>query len=180
MPDFNKGYGAGLRHAYVKDGDGDVYDINAIVSIEADNEQEDVEVRGDDAIKATFSSARKETLTITANGVTFDAIQAITGNSASSSASGIEIPLGTVSELNPPFVEIGGLTNGRADDGTIVVLKKVFHKVQINSVVVNMEGESEFSIELSGTAIQTNKDVTGSALTPARTSTLYEYAGQAE
>ena len=178
MANFNKAYGAGLRDAYVKDATGVVYDINAVVGIDADNDQTDTEVRGDDALKATFSSGRKETLTITANGVTFDTIAALTGNTATSSAGGIEIPLGTTSELNPPYVEIGGLTNGRSDDGTAVVLKKVFHKVQINSIVVHMEGETEFSVEMTGTAYFTDKTITAVTLSPARTSTLSEYTGQ--
>lgn len=180
MADLNKALGAGLRHGYVKDSGGIVYDINAIVNVEADNEQEDTEVRGDDSIKAVFSSARKETLTITANGVTFDVIQAFTGNTVNSSASTIDIPLGTQSELNPPLVEVGALTNGKNEEGTNVVIRKVFHKVQINSVVVNQESESEFSLEMTGQAVQTATDIIGGALTPARTSTLSVYVGTAE
>lgn len=178
MADYNKAYGAGLKHGYVRDSAGVVYDINAVISIDADNEQDDTEVRGDDAVKATFSSHRKETLTITANGLTFDTLQAITGNTVSSSATGKDIPLGTPSELNPPIIEAGGQTNGRTDDGTAVVLEKIFHKVQVNSVVVNMEGESEFSIEMTGQAYQTDADIEGTALNPSRTSTMYEYEGQ--
>lgn len=179
MADFNKSYAAGLRHAYVKNAAGTEFDINAVVSIDADNDQNDTEIKGDDAIKAVFSSGRKETLTITANGLTFDTISAVTGNTVASSAGGSEVPLGTASELNAPFVEIGGLANGRTDGGDAVVLKKIFHKVQITSVKVTLEGEKEFSVEMTGTAYYTDKDITGSALTPPRTSTLSEYAGVA-
>lgn len=179
MPDFNKAYGAGLRHGYIKTAAGVEYDINAIIGIDADNEQTDTEIKGDDSIKATFSSGRKEPVTVSANGLTFDTIAAVTGNTVSSSATGMEVPLGTVSELNPPFVELGGLTNGRTDDGTAVVLKKVYHKCQFNSVKVKQENETEYSVEMVGTAYYTAYNIVGAALNPPRTSTIYEYAGQA-
>lgn len=181
--DLNKAYGAGLKNGYVRTADGNVYDINAIIQIDASNDQTDTEIKGDDEIKVTFSSGRKETLTVTANGLTFDAIAAITGNTVSSSASGMEIPLGTISEMNPPFVEIGGEVNGKADDGTSVVLKKVWHKVQLGDVKVNMQNETEFSLEMAGTAYQTDEQITGDPFAQGagthRTATLYTYAGQA-
>ncbi|MGH3850398.1 MAG: hypothetical protein ACRDRT_11965, partial [Pseudonocardiaceae bacterium] len=76
MPDFNKAYGAGLRNGYIKDSDGNVYDINAVISIEGDPQQDDTEIKGDDALKATFSSGRREEIMINANGLTMDTIQA--------------------------------------------------------------------------------------------------------
>ncbi len=178
MADFNKVYGAGLRNGYIKIADGTVFDINAVVSIEGDPQQDDTEVKGDDTLKATFSSGRREEITITANGLTMDTIQAFTGNTASSSASGNTIPLGTQSELNPPYVEVGGEVNGRSDDGTAVIVKKVWHKVQLRNTKINMAGESELSVEISGLAIQTDKDVAGATLNPARVATLSTTAGQ--
>lgn len=177
MGAFDKSYGAGLRHAYVKTATGDVYDIDAVVTIDASPEQDDIEIKGDDGIKATFSSGRKETLTITANGLSMDVIQAITGNSISSSAGGAEIAVGTIAELSPPFVEIGGMTNGKTDAGTAVVIQKVWHKVQLNKITQKMAGESEFSIDMEGTAIQSATDIVGAALTTTRTSTISVYAG---
>lgn len=177
MGTFDKSYGAGLRHAYVKTSTGDVYDIDAVVTIDASPEQDDIEVKGDDTIKATFSSGRKETLTITANGLSFDVIQAISGNSISSSATGAEIAVGTVAEMSPPFVEIGGLANGKTISGTAVVLKKVWHKVQLNKITQKMAGEAEFSVDMEGVAIQTGLDVTGVALASTRTATVSVYEG---
>lgn len=177
MGAFDKSYGAGLRHAYVKVSNGTIYDIDAIVEIEASPEQDDTEIKGDDSIKATFSSNRKETLTITANGLSMDVIQAITGNSISSSAGGAEIAVGTIAELSPPFVEIGGLTNGKTDAGTAVVIQKVWHKVQLNKVTQKMAGESEFSVEMEGVAVQTAVDITNVSLSSSRTGTVSVYAG---
>lgn len=174
---FDKSYGAGLRHAYVKLQNGTVYDIDAVIAIDASPEQDDTEIKGDDTIKATFSANRKETLTITANGLSMDVIQAITGNSISSSAGGAEIAVGTQAELSPPFVEVGGLTNGKTDAGTSVVIEKVFHKVQLNKITQKMAGETEFSIDMEGTAVQTATDITGAALGSTRTSTIKVYTG---
>lgn len=177
MSAYDKSYGAGLRHAWVKVAGGTIYDIDAVVTIDASPEQDDTEIKGDDSIKATFSANRKETLTITANGLSMDVIQAITGNSISSSAGGAEIAVGTTAELSPPFVEVGGMTNGKTDGGTAVVIQKVWHKVQLNKITQKMAGESEFSIDMEGTAIQTATDITGSALTSTRTSTVSVYTG---
>lgn len=178
MPNFNKVYGAGLRNGYIKTSDGNVYDINAIISIEGDPQQDDTEIKGDDALKATFSSGRREEITITANGLTFDTLQAITGNSLSSSATGTELPVGTQSELNPPYVEVGGEVNGRADDGTAIVVWKTWHKVKLYSTKVNMANESELSVEISGLAVQSDTTITGSALSPARVATVGTRSGQ--
>lgn len=177
MGAYNNAYGAGLRHAWVRTANGDIFDIDAVVGIDATPEQDDIEIKGDDSIKATFSSGRKETLTITANGMSMDVIQAITGNAISSSAGGADIAVGTVSELSPPFVEIGGMTNGKTDAGTAVVIQKTWHKVQLNKITQKMAGETEFSLEMEGTAIQTATDVTGAALSTSRTSTVSVYAG---
>jgi hypothetical protein len=179
MAAFDKTYGAGLRHAWVRTANGDVYDIDAVVTLEGDPEQEETEVKGDDTVKAIFASSRKETLSITANGLSMDTIQAITGNSISSSATGAEIAVGTVSEMSAPFVEIGGMTNGKTADGTAVVIEKVFHKVQLTKVKQNMANESEFSVEMEGTAVQTALDITGAALANSRTGTIRVYQGQA-
>lgn len=178
MPSFNKVFGAGLRNGYIKTSDGTKYDINAIVSIEGNPQQDDTEIKGDDTLKATFSSGRREEITITANGLTMDTIQAFTGNSQSSSASGTEIPVGTQSELNPPYVEVGGEVNGRTEDGTAAVVWKTWHKVQLRQTKINMAGESELSVEISGLAIQTDADITGSALASVRVATVGVRAGQ--
>ena len=55
MSAYDKSYGAGLRHAWVKVAGGTIYDIDAVVTIDASPEQDDTEIKGDDSIKATFS-----------------------------------------------------------------------------------------------------------------------------
>lgn len=172
MDDFNHIYGAGFRHGQVKTSDGEVYDIDAIINIEGDPQQEDTQIPGDDTVKATFSSGRTEDLTVTANAVSMDVLQAITGNTLSSSAGGSEIPLGTVSELNAPFVELTGVINGRTDVGTAVHVEKTWHKVQLNKTKINGGNGSELSVEITGSAVQTAKDITGAALASTRVATL--------
>jgi len=178
MATYDKSYGAGLRHAWVKTGNGNIYDIDAVVTVDASPEQNDVEIKGDDTIKATFSSGRKETITITANGLSMDVIQAITGNSISSSAGGASIAVGTNSELSPPFVEIGGVTNGKTDGGTAVVIEKVWHRVQLNKITQKMANEAEFSVEMEGVAVQADMNIVGGALATTRVATITVYAGQ--
>lgn len=170
--------GSGLRHGYIRNADGDLFDINAIISISADPEQDEVEVKGDDTVKGTFASGRKESITLTANALTFDTIQAMTGNTVSSSATGSEIAVGTQSELNAPFVEVGGVTNGKKSDGTLSYLERVFHKVQFKSITVSQENGSEFSVEMSGTGYYTNTDIEGEPLASGRTSTIKRRNGQ--
>lgn len=169
-------WAAGIRNAGIRDTSGAYYDINAVVQAEGDPQQDIVEVKGDDQLKTTFVSNIREELTLVANGVTFDAIQAVTGNSYSSSALGQEIPLGTPSEENPPFIEIYGDSSAKNLDLTVVTLRKIWHKVQITSVKVTQQGETEFSMELKGTAYQTDEDIIGGALSPARVSTLKIYS----
>lgn len=171
--DFNHVYGAGMRNAYVKIADGTVFDIDAIINAEGDPTQEDTEIKGDDTIKATFSSGRKEEVTINANAISMDVLQAITGNSVSSSAGGSQIALGTQNELNAPFVEVGCEITARTDVGTAVTVKKVWHKVQLGKSKVTAGNGNEMAVELSGNAIQTDKDITGAALTNTRVATLH-------
>ena len=178
MGAFDKSYGAGLKHAYVKIAAGTIYDIDAIVSVDASPEQEETEIKGDDIVKVVFATGRKETLTITANGLSMDVVQAITSNTVSSSAGGAEIAVGTVAELNAPFVEIGAYTNGKTDLGVAVTIAKIWHKVQLNKVTTKMAGESEFSLEMEGTAFQSSTDIVGSALSSARVATIKVATGQ--
>jgi hypothetical protein len=118
-------------------------------------------------------------LTINANAISMDVLQAITGNSVSSSAGGSQIALGTQSELNPPYVEVGGEINARTDQGTAVFVRKVWHKVQLGKTKVTAGNGNELAVELTGSAVQTDKDITGASLTDTRVATLYVLSGQA-
>lgn len=175
--DFNHIYGAGFRHGQIKIADGTVYDIDAIIGIEGDPQQEDTTIQGDDSTKATFSSSRSESLTVTANAISMDVFAAITGNTVSdvmqsTTKVGVTMPLGTQAELNPPFVELEGVINAKTDQGTDVMVKKSWLRVQLNKVKINGSNGSEMSVELSGTAIQTDKDITGTAVSPSRVANL--------
>ena len=167
-----KHYGAGLNDGKIKLSDGTEYDIGAVVSAEGDPQIDDVPVKGDDELKATFYFNQREEITIRANALSFDVIQAITGNSASSSEDGIEVALGTESEQNPPFVEVQAFTTGKDDDGSAVTIKKTWHKVQIGTIKMVQSGENEFNVEMVGTAYSTSDDIEGEALGSKRVATL--------
>ena len=176
---YNHAYGAGMKHGQVKVKEGTVYDIDAIVNIEGEPEQDTTEIPGDDTIKATFASGRRENITITANAVSMDVIAAITGNTATditgtgSTVVGKKVPLGTDSELNPPFVEVKAQITGKTDEGTAVNVIKTWHRVQLNSFQLGAGNGSEMSITLSGTAVRAATEIDGAtALTPARVATL--------
>jgi hypothetical protein len=180
MPIANSFIGSGLRHGYVKESDGTVHDIYGIMEVSADPEQDETEVKGDDTVLGTFASSRKENVTISANAFSFDAIQAMTGATGASSASGTELPIGTTAEQNAPFVEVGAVTNGKDDEGNLTYVMKVYHKLQVKSVKVNQANGTEFSIEAPAVAYYTTKDITGATLSPGRTSTVKHHLGQYE
>ena len=172
---YNHTYGAGMKHGQITVAAGTTYNIDAIINIEGDSEQEDTEIKGDDTVKATFSSGRKETLTITANAISMDVLEAITGNTLEtlSSPAGKAIPLGTDSELKPPFIEVQAEIAGKTDEGTSVKVVKIWHKVQINKIKINAGNGSELSVEMEGVAVKTDKEINGgTALSPARVATL--------
>lgn len=170
--DFNHIYGAGFRHGQVRTADGTVFDIDAVINIEGDPQQEDTQIPGDDVIKATFSSGRSEDITVTANAISMDVLEAITGNTLATSASGSKIHLGTQNELNPPFVELSGVINARTDEGTAVTVKRTWVKVQLGKVKINGGNGSELSVEIAGSAVQSDKDVMGVALDETCVATL--------
>lgn len=172
MPISFNHYGAGLNNGSVKLSDGNIYDIDAVVTAEGDPQVDDVQVSGDDELKASFYYNRREEMTITANGLSFDVIQAITGNTVSSSAGGLEVALGTDSENNPPFVEIKAETTAKDSLGANVTLIKTWHKVQIQSCKVTQSQGSEFSVEMTGVAYQTDEDIVGAALSSKRVATI--------
>src|SRR3954447_3720481 len=174
--------GSGLLHAWVKDKNGVIYDVDAIMSGAADPEMESVEIPGDDEIKGTFNSNQKATINLSANAFSFDAYAAITGNSVTDVAAVTgagahpaykHTPGGTVSENNPPFVELGFVTQGKDNLGNSGHYVRVFHKVQCKPVKTPQENNSELSFELEATAYPTATDVEGGALASKRIDTKF-------
>lgn len=172
-------YGAGLKDGQIQTADGQLHDIFAIVEMNGEPEVDDTEVNGDDELKGVFYSNRRENLTVTANGLRFDTIQAITGNQYASSPSGFEIPLGTDSENVPPEVAVIGYTNARDKAGTVCRIMKRFERVQFSTPNISMAGEQEFNIEMTGVARPSDTDILGNALNPKRVATLKVFAGAA-
>ena len=165
-------WAAGLKDAKVKTAAGDLYDINAVVEANGDPEQDEIEIKGDDEKKATFVTGISEDITITCNSISFDVLQAITGTNYASSATGIEIPLGTDSQENPPYVELQAFSQAKNVDGTMGTLKKVWHKVQFYSIKPSMAGEQEVNVEIKARAYQTDENIVGDPLASNRLATI--------
>ncbi len=162
--------GAGLKDAKIKIAAGTVYDIYGVVTAEGQTQREETEVRGDDQILGVFGSSLREDITIEANAVSFEVLEAITGNAATYvAATSAKINLGTDAELNPVFVEVQAFSKAKLSTGESAEIKKTWHKVQINTVSVSQAGEQEFKVTLEGVALQTSTDVTGAAFSPAAT-----------
>lgn len=169
----NKYIGGGLEHGQFKDSSGDVYDVEAVVTAGGTVSQSDIEIIGDDERKGSFATNRIEELSITANAITFDQLQAITNNTVDSDSEGAEIALGTDTEMNPPFVEFSAETQAKnVDEETEATITKTWHKVQINAVEITQEGESEMTVEMTGVAIQTDTDIEGESLDSKRVATI--------
>lgn len=180
MADITGFYGSGVRHAWVRDADDNVYDIDAIITVGGETETEETEIPGDDAIKATIRSANKITLTVEGNSLSLAAHAALTGNTvvqspASPGSPGTpqsaEIAGGTDSELNAPFVEIGGVTVGKTADGQNAYLVRTFHKVQAGPISTEQGNGSETTWSFDGVAYPTSTDIENEALASKRIDT---------
>lgn len=167
--DAKNAFGAGLKDLKIVNSDGDIIDVYGVVTAEGSTQREETEVRGDDQILGTFGSSLREELTIEANAVSMEALEAITGNTVRSTTSTSEIDLGTELELNPVFVEVQAFTTIKLKSGEPATLKKTWHKVQINNIQFSQAGEQEFKVTLEGIALQTDKDIQGVAFSPAVT-----------
>lgn len=157
-------FGAGLKDTKIRDSDGNLHDVYGVTTAEGSTTREETEVRGDDQILGTFGSSLREELTIEANAVSFDVLQAITGNQLTETASSNRILLGTTKELNPTFVEVQAFTNAKFKNGDVAEIRKTWFKVQINTVSFSQAGEQEFNATLEGVALQTDLDITGAAI----------------
>jgi hypothetical protein len=164
--------GAGVFDCKVKTASGDEYDVFAISSVSSDPEQDEVEIKGDDETKGTFVSNIRESMTLVANGLNFETLEAITGNTLASSTGGMELPIGTVTQASPVNLEVQAYVRAKDSDNVSTTVSKVWHNVQFTSLSLSMETESEMSIEMTGTAYQTESDITGSALGSKRIATL--------
>lgn len=166
--DIKNLFGAGLKDAKIVNSDGDIIDIYGVVTAEGSTSREETEVRGDDQVLGTFGSSLREELTIEANGLNFEVIEAITGNPVTTTANTAEIDLGTDLEMNPLFVEVQASTNVKLKSGETAEFKKTWHRVQINNISVSQAGEQEFKLTMEGIALQTEQDIQGAAFSPAR------------
>lgn len=178
-PDITGFYGSGVRHAWVRDADDNVYDIDAIITVGGDTENEETEIPGDDAIKATIRSAQKISLTVEGNSLSFGAHGALTGNTpvqtpadtSPATPQSAEIAGGTDSELNAPFVEIGAVTVGKTADGRNAYMVRTFHKTQAGPISTEQGNGSETTWSFDAVAYPTATDIEGEALASKRIDT---------
>ncbi len=172
-------YGSGVRHAWVRNSEDDVFDIDAIITVGGDTENEETEIPGDDAIKATIRSASKISLTVEGNSLSFDAHGALTGNTAVQTPAVVSpaapqsasIAGGTDSELNAPFVEIGAVTVGKTADGRNAYMVRTFHKVQAGPISTEQSNGDESTWSFDAVAYPTSLDIEGEALASKRIDT---------
>ncbi len=178
--------GSGLLHAWVRTPDGTMHDFEAIMSGTADPEMDSTEIPGDDEMKATFNSNQRLSVGVSANALSFDAYEAMTGNPVADVAAVTgtgahpaykHMPGGTVAENNPPFVELGFVTAGKDDLGNECHYVRVLHKVQCQPARTPQENNSALSLEFDATAYPTATDIEGSALASRRIDTKYVVDG---
>lgn len=174
-------YGSGIRHAWVRDAEDNVADIDAIITVGGDVETESTEIPGDDAIKATLKSNARITMTIEGNSLSLEAHGIMTGNSVTQTAAvttegseapqSAEIAGGTDAELNTPYIEVGAVTVGKAADGRNAYLVRTFHKVQTGSISSEQGNGSETTWSADATAYPTTTDIAGQPLASKRIDT---------
>src|SRR4028118_625756 len=160
--------GSGLLHAWVRTPDGTMHDFEAIMSGSADPEMDTTEIPGDDEMKATFNSNQRLSVSVSANALSFDAYEAMTGNPVTDVAAVTgtgahpaykHMAGGTVAENNPPFVELGFVTAGKDNLGNEVHYVRVLHKVQCMPARTPQENNSVLSLEFDATAYPTATDI---------------------
>ncbi len=170
-----KAYGAGLRHAELKDDLGAIVDIEAVINVEGSMEIESTEIKGDDEVKVTFYGSQKISLSGEANAWSLDAVAMITGTATDTVVgppTADEIAIGTTGETNPPFVELKTQTRAKDTTGAVVTIEIVYHKVQLMIENLAQALESEMPLTLTGTAYKTATDIESAALGSSRIATV--------
>jgi hypothetical protein len=166
--------GAGLYDGKIKLANGDEFDVYAIKSLSSTPDTTNVEVEGDDTKLGTFNFGNAMEISLQMDGISFEALQAITGNAVSnSSASTLDIALGTDSEVNPPVFELRGYTRAKDTADTKGKIIMVFHACQIQGIPeITQEYQAALSVQCTVKAYPTTKDITGSNLASQRIATL--------
>lgn len=163
-----KKIGAGLQEVVFKLADAEEYTAWGAIEASGEPETEVIEIFGDDQKLGEFITQQSENITLAFNAITFDVLQAITGNNYASSTAGIEIPMGTDSEQNPPYCEVKAKSLARAQDGTAGYFIKTWYKVQIKNPQISQQLGTELSCEMEGIAYKTSEDIEGNSLATAR------------
>lgn len=179
-------YGSGLLHGWVKEADGTVHDLDAIMSGSGDPEFDTNEILGDDEVKLALNSNQRVNLSLTANAFSFDAYAAMTGNPVTDVAAVVgppavpaykHMPGGTLAENNAPFIELGLVTLGKDNADNDVHYVRVFHRVQVKPIKTQQGNGSELNMEFDATAYPTSVNIEGDALASRRIDTKYVFDG---
>ena len=163
---------AGLQQVVFQTADGTEYVAWGAVEASGDPQTDAIEIKGDDKKLGEFVTNQSEDLSLKFSAISFDVLQAITGNSVTSNASNIEIGVGTDSEQNAPYVGIKAISMARNKNGSAGYFSKNWHKSQIKTIKIGQATEAGVEVELSGTAYKTDEDIQGNSLTSQRVATI--------
>lgn len=158
--------GAGLYKCEIRLADGNVYQLKAANSLSSTPDSQVTDIEGDDIQLASYTFTKGQEISFEMNGLSIEAIQALTGNPyLGSSVSKFVIPLGSTLEINPPFFELKGYTRAR-DFGTEKArILLTYLKCQIQGgIEITQEYQGAFSIQFTMKAFQTDVDITGAAI----------------
>lgn len=166
---------AGLQDLQIKAADGETYDVFAVVNASGEPNVTKIEINGDDTKIATFNTGQFEALTITANGVSFEAFSALTGNTLNSSPNNVGIPMGTDSQQNPPFVQLIARSIAKLENGVTGYAKMTWYKAQIDTIRIVQAGEQGMTVEMTGSALKTSVDIEGNNLVGVARTSFFEF-----
>jgi hypothetical protein len=166
--------GAGLYDAKIKLADGTEYDVFAVKSMSSSPDTTNVEIEGDDVKLGVFNFSSALEINLQMDGISFDALQALTGNSVTNvTASTMDLPIGTSAESNPPVFELRGYTRAKDTNNTKGKFVMVFHACQIQGIPeITQEFQSSLSVQCTIKAYPTDKTITGASLSSTRIATL--------
>lgn len=159
--------GAGLYRCEIRLADGNIYQLKAANSLSSTPDSQVTDIEGDDIQLASYTFTKGQEISFEMNGLSIDAIQALTGNTLlASSTSKFSLPFGTGVEVNPPFFELKGYTRSRDAGGEKARIVATYFKCQIQGgIEITQEYQGAFSIQLTMKAFQTDVDITGAAIT---------------
>lgn len=115
-------------------------DVPAVESAAFKLDVGEVEQWGDDKYLGTFYHSQKGSITVKANKIAMNVLEALSGNAVTSSGSQERILFGTEDELFPPRVMVRGTTTIRLEDGTVADMVCYFYNTSVKTVWDGLPG----------------------------------------